>query len=143
MSAVDQLQRSVGILLDLCGPKIRTARFENDAIELCAGDVVAITTRPGIGTSGIIVSRYEGLCRDVRAGDKILLADRLIELKVTSSALEDTVCRVVHRGILSDNKGINLPGVAVSAPSLMAKDIEDVRFAMSLGVDYLALSFLR
>jgi pyruvate kinase len=143
LSAADQLQRSVGILLDLCGPKIRTGRFENGAIELRTGDVVTITTRPGIGTSGIIVSQYQGLCHDVHAGDKILLDDGLIELKVTTSAVEDTVCRVVHGGILSDNKGINLPGVAVSAPSLTEKDIEDVRFAMSLGVDYLALSFVR
>ena len=91
LSAADQLQRSVGILLDLCGPKIRTGRFENGAIELSTGDVVTITTRPRIGTSGIIVSQYEGLCRDVREGDKILLADGLIELKVTTSAVEDTV----------------------------------------------------
>ena len=64
LSAADQLQGSVGILLDLCGPKIRTGRFENGAIELSTGDVVTITTRPRIGTSGIIVSQYEGLCRD-------------------------------------------------------------------------------
>tara|TARA_E500000331_G_scaffold338399_1_gene367569 strand:- start:126 stop:1565 length:1440 start_codon:yes stop_codon:yes gene_type:complete len=143
LTASDRLQRPVGILVDLCGPKIRTGRFEGGAIKLVDGDVVTLTTRDGIGKPGLIISKYENLCSDVVPDDTILLADGLLELRVMSATSQDAVCRVIHGGTLADNKGINLPGVAISAPSLTPKDIEDARFALSLGVDYMALSFVR
>ncbi len=143
MAAADQLRRPAGVLADLCGPKIRTGQFEHGGIDLVEGETVTVTTRAGVGSPGLIISQYQDLCRDVVAGDRILLADGLLELSVLSTAAEDAVCRVIHGGYLSNNKGINLPGVAVSAPSLTAKDIADTEFALSLGVDYLALSFVR
>jgi pyruvate kinase len=143
LSAADQLNLPAGVLADLCGPKIRTGQFESGGIDLVEGEVVTVTTRDAVGHQGLIVSQYERLCADVAPGDRILLADGLMELVVMSSSGEDAVCRVVHGGYLTDNKGINLPGVAVSAPSLTAKDVEDAEFALSLGVDYIALSFVR
>ena len=143
LAAADQLGLPVGILVDLCGPKIRTGQFENGAIDLVDGEVVTLTTRSGPGKAGLIISQYKNLCKDVTSGDCVLLADGLLELKVMSTSGEDAVCRVIHGGHLGDNKGINLPGVSISAPSLTSKDIADAKFAMSLGVDYIALSFVR
>jgi pyruvate kinase len=136
-------KKHIAILADLSGPKIRTGTFAGGSIELADGDTVTVTTRAVEGKPGLIPSQYEALARDVRAGDRILLDDGNLELKVESTDGTDVVCRVVHGGRLSDRKGMNLPGVAVSAPSLTPKDREDAAFALAEKVDYLALSFVR
>ncbi|MCB1644180.1 MAG: pyruvate kinase [Pseudomonadales bacterium] len=139
----DTIGRPVGVLADLCGPKIRTGKFPPGGITLRAGDDVLVTTRNVPGSEGVIHSQYAALAADVKPGDRILLADGLFELAVQTVAAEDVHCRVIQGGQLTDNKGINLPGVDVSAPSMTEKDIEDARFARELGVDYIALSFVR
>ncbi|SNB47616.1 pyruvate kinase [Geobacter sp. DSM 9736] len=139
----DSRGRATGILADLQGPKIRTGRMENGAIALTRGDTLDITTEDLLGTRGLISTIYKALPRDVRPGSRILMDDGLIELKVSSVADNVVRCTVVEGGILKDLKGINLPGVDVSTPSLTAKDREDLKFSLGIGVDYIALSFVR
>lgn len=135
--------RTVAVLADLCGPKIRAGHFRGGSVELRDGEEVTVTTRDVEGGPGLIPSRYAALTDDVRAGDRVLLDDGNLELRVESVNGAEARCRVIHGGILKDGKGINLPGVEVSAPSLTVKDREDARFALDLGVDFLALSFVR
>ena len=139
----EKLMRPVGILADLCGPKIRTGRFINGEILLKDGTEIIVTTRDTEGSDELIPSQYAALATDVKPGNRILLNDGLLELKVKSINNTEIFCEVVHGGILKDNKGINLPGVNVSAPSLTGKDKKDAKFALGLGVDFLALSFVR
>jgi len=136
-------EKPVGILADLCGPKIRTGKFKNGAIELIEGKEVIITTRDIEGKPGLIPSQYNALADDVEPGDRILLNDGNLELEVERTKGTEITCTVIYGGILKDHKGINLPGVNVSAPSLTEKDRQDARFALGLGVDFLALSFVR
>lgn len=131
------------ILADLCGPKIRVGKFPGGSITLAPGAQVKVTTRDVEGHAGLIPSLYAGLADDVRTGDRILLDDGAIELKVGAVRGDEVHCKVIHGGVLRDRKGINLPGVNVSAPSLTAKDRDDAIFALELGVDFLALSFVR
>ena len=138
-----EAKATVAILADLCGPKIRCGHFENGSIELTAGDPVTITVREVMGKPGLIPSEYRELAKDLKVGDRVLMADGTRELSVERVDGEDIHCRVVVGGKLSDRKGINLPGVAISTPSLTQKDKKDAHFAASLGVDYLALSFVR
>ena len=133
----------MAILADLCGPKIRTGNFKNDQILLENGTEITVTTRDVEGTTDLIPSQYAALSTDVKAGNRILLNDGLLELKVKSVNDSEIVCEVIHGGVLKNKKGINLPGVNVSAPSLTEKDKIDAQFAMELGVDFLALSFVR
>ena len=142
-SVAEELQKPVAVLADLCGPKIRTGRFAGGGIDLVAGETVSITTTQAQGRDGLIVSQYESLATDVTNGDRILLADGVFELKVLESDGENVECEVIQGGRLTDNKGINLPGVKVSAPSLTDKDKQDAEFALQLGVDFIALSFVR
>ena len=139
----DQHDEPVAVLADLCGPKIRSGRFKDGAIQLEAGQSVTVTTRDVVGDSGLIPSQYPALGDDVQKGDRILLDDGNIELRVEKVAGTEISCTVVHGGQLKDHKGINLPGVNVSAPSLTDKDKTDAMFALELGVDFLALSFVR
>lgn len=139
----EQMSEPVAVLADLSGPKIRTGRFKNDSIELQPEKPVTVTTRNITGESGLIPSQYQALADDVQAGDRILLDDGNMELRVKQVAGTEISCTVVHGGILKNNKGINLPGVNVSAPSLTDKDRNDAKFALQLGVDFLALSFVR
>ena len=138
-----ELQIAVAILADLCGPKIRTGVFPGGVMSLQTGQTVTISTTAEQGGQGVIVSQYKALATDVREGDQILLADGLFELKVLSLNGSDVMCEVIQGGALGNNKGMNLPGVAVSAPSLTEKDVIDAKFAIDLGVDFLALSFVR
>jgi pyruvate kinase len=133
----------VAVLADLCGPKIRVGKFEEGKIELSDGQYVVVTTRDVVGGPGLIPSQYPALDHDVHPGDRILLDDGLIELRVERVADRDIGCRIISGGILKDRKGMNLPGVSVSAPALTDKDQEDANFALELGVDFLALSFVR
>ncbi len=135
--------KTVGILADLCGPKIRTGKFHAGQINLENNTHVVVTTRDIVGEPGLIPSQYTALADDVKKNDRILLNDGNLELRVESIAGTEITCTVIHGGILKNHKGINLPGVDVSAPSLTEKDIIDARFALDLGVDFLALSFVR
>jgi pyruvate kinase len=138
-----RLGEPIGIIADLSGPKIRTGRFAGGRIELVKGAEVTVTTREVMGAPGLIPSHYAGLPKDVGPGDRILLDDGLLELKVLRVEGTEVSCTVVDGGPLKDHKGMNLPGVRVSAPALTEKDWDDARFALELGVDFLALSFVR
>jgi pyruvate kinase len=141
--AADACGREVAVLADLCGPKIRCGLFEGDRIELITGSDVVVTTRQVLGRPGLIPSQYAALHLDVRPGARILLDDGNLELRVDAVDGQDVRCHVVQGGVLKNKKGINLPDVAVSAPALTMQDRDDARFSLSLGVDYLALSFVR
>ena len=142
-TAAQSSTHTVGILADLCGPKIRTGKFKQGAVHLQTGSRVTVTTRHVEGESGVIPSQYQALADDVQTGNRILLSDGALELEVQSVSGTEISCTVVHGGELKSHKGINLPGVSVSAPSLTEKDKQDARFALGLGVDFLALSFVR
>ncbi len=135
--------RVVAVLADLCGPKVRVGRFPGGHIDLKTGDRVTVTTRDVGGGPGLIPSQYEPFARDVRPGDRVLLDDGLIELRVEAVAGTEVSCAVIDGGVLKDRKGMNLPGVEMSTPALTDKDRADARFAAELGVDFLALSFVR
>jgi pyruvate kinase len=131
------------VLADLCGPKIRVGTFPGGRLPLATGERVTVTTRDVPGGPGLIPSQYAELAQDVQPGDRILLDDGMLELRVEAVTGGDVACTVLHGGALKDRKGMNLPGVPVSAPALTDKDREDARFALELGVDFLALSFVR
>jgi pyruvate kinase len=135
--------RHVGILADLRGPKIRTGRFATNPIRVEKGATLTVTARDVLGTDSLIPSQYSALPDDVRPGDRILLNDGAVELRVRTIEGPDVHCAVVAGGEVGNHKGINLPGVAVSAPSLTPRDIDDARFALAQHVDFLALSFVR
>jgi pyruvate kinase len=140
----ERRDRAVAILLDLQGPKIRVGRFEKGQVELHPGDEFTITTDPSvIGDERRVSTSYAGLCGDVRPGDQILLDDGYLSLAVTEVLDKDVRTIVVAGGVLKNNKGINLPGVEVSAPAISDKDRADIGFALRMGVDYVALSFVR
>jgi pyruvate kinase len=141
--AAGKLNKPVAVMADLSGPKIRVGAFEGGFVELKGGDEVTVTTRDVTGKPGLIPSRYGALANDVEIGSRILLDDGNLELRVQSIDGSDIRCLVITGGVLSDHKGMNLPGVSVSAPSLTEKDRADARFALDLGVDFLALSFVR
>lgn len=141
--ASDQSGRAVGILVDLQGPKIRTARFASGPVTLKPGQRFTITTRDVAGDDKEVGTTYEGLPGDVRPGDLLLIDDGKVALRAVDVTETDVVTETVVGGVVSDNKGINLPGVAVSVPALSEKDREDLRFAMELGADLVALSFVR
>jgi pyruvate kinase len=139
-----ELGRPLAILLDLSGPKIRTGRLQDhQPIHLKADQHLTITTQDVVGDSTIVSTSYTNLPSDVNIGDRILLADGLIELRVEQVSKTEVGCRVMNGGHLGENKGINLPGVKLSAPSLTEKDRADLSFGLSQQVDYVALSFVR
>ncbi len=141
--AIARSGRHVAVLGDLCGPKIRVGHFANGPIQLVEGKQITITVRKVEGDENLIPSEYAHLAADVKPGDKILMADGTRELRVDSVDGTEILCTVIRGGVLSDRKGINLPNVAISAPSFTEKDRDDADFACKLGVDYLALSFVR
>ncbi|HVK73067.1 MAG TPA: pyruvate kinase [Kofleriaceae bacterium] len=136
--------RAVGVLLDIQGPKIRVGRFAEGQVELKPGATFTITTDPDIiGDVNRVSTTYTGLPRDVKTGDHILLDDGYLSLVVTEVGDRDVKTIVVTGGILKNNKGINLPGVEVSAPAITDKDKLDLEWALRHGVDYVAVSFVR
>lgn len=139
-----RLDKPIAILQDLQGPKIRTGELrDHQPVTLLAGATVTITSRPIVGDATALATTYTELPQDVKPGDRILLSDGAIELRVVEVAGTDVRCEIVNGGQLGEHQGINLPGVAVSAPSLTSKDREDLAFGVSQGVDYIALSFVR
>lgn len=131
------------ILMDLCGPKIRVGKFEKASIQLKKNDSVIIRCGSGIGRDGIIISQYRQLYKDVKTGERILLDDGNMECRVMSVKGKDINCKVIYGGELKNNKGLNLPDTTISASSFTAKDKMDVKLAMELGADFVALSFVR
>ncbi|HEY5001573.1 MAG TPA: pyruvate kinase [Ktedonobacteraceae bacterium] len=140
----ERLGRSIAILQDLQGPKIRTGKLKGgQPVPLVNGATLTITTRDIEGSVGIVSTTYQSLPHDVKPGDCILLDDGLLELRVTDSNETEVHCVIVHGGLLKEHKGINLPGVAVSAPAMTEKDRADLKFGIEHDVDYVALSFVR
>jgi pyruvate kinase len=140
-----KVRKAVGILGDLQGPKIRTGRFITGSTELKEGAEFHITTDESVkGTDEIVSTTYPLLAGDVNPGDRILLDDGLLELRVLETDKKQLIrTQVVYGGTLKNNKGINLPGVAVRADALTPKDREDLVFGIKAGVDFIALSFVR
>ena len=142
--AAQQVGKPLAILLDLQGPKIRTGKLENGGpVHLIPGQRFDITTHEIVGTASRVSTTYTELPRDVQPGDRILLSDGLIELRVLDSMTDEVHTEVVFGGALRENQGINLPGVRVSAPSMTEKDIEVLEFGLEQDIDYVALSFVR
>ncbi|MCD0482996.1 pyruvate kinase [Streptacidiphilus sp. ASG 303] len=135
--------RAIGVLADLQGPKIRLATFAEGPVTVESGDEFTITTEDVPGDQHICGTTYKGLPGDVRKGDPVLINDGAVALEVVSVDGPRVRTVVVEGGVLSNNKGINLPGAAVNVPALSEKDVEDLRFALRLGVDMVALSFVR
>ncbi|MBL8933313.1 MAG: pyruvate kinase [Archangium sp.] len=140
-----KVRKAVGVLGDLQGPKIRTGKLEKGAVELVEGKEISITTDESVlGTQELVSTTYPHLAADVNVGDRILLDDGLLELKVLATDKKSLIrTEVIHGGTLKNNKGINLPGVALRADALTAKDREDLIFGLKAGVDMVALSFVR
>lgn len=136
-------RRAVAILGDLQGPKIRTGMMRGDVMTLTAGQTVVVTTAEVLGENGVIPTTYLALPQDVKHGDRILLDDGLLELRVEQVSGIEVRCQVLVGGELKNRKGMNLPGVAVSAPALTEKDLLDLDFCVQQELDYLALSFVR
>ena len=141
--ASDASGHGVGVLVDLQGPKIRLGRFGSGPVDVASGDGFTITTRAVEGSACVCSTTYSGLPGDVHRGDEILIDDGNVRMRVESVAGPDVSCVVEIGGRLSDNKGINLPGVAVSVPAMSEKDVADLRWALHLRVDMIALSFVR
>lgn len=133
----------VAVLVDLQGPKIRLGKFENGPHELAVGDIFTITTEDVLGTKELVGTTFKGLPQDVKPGDFLLIDDGKVKVRVVDTDGVRVRTEVVVAGPVSNNKGINLPGVAVNVPALSEKDEADLRWGLALGADYIALSFVR
>lgn len=142
-AAAAAANRPVAILVDLQGPKIRLARFKDGPHELFRGDIFTITTDEVEGSKERCGTTYKGLAGDCKPGDRILIDDGKVTLEVIEVSGNDVVTKVIQPGFISNNKGINLPGVAVSVPALSEKDMDDLRWGLHAGADFIALSFVR
>jgi len=142
--AAKEAGRNVAVLVDLQGPKIRLARFIDGPHDLAVGDIFTITTREVEGTKDICGTTFKGLAGDCKPGDFLLIDDGKVRVEVLEvKDGTDVVTKVIVPGPVSNNKGINLPGVAVSVPAMSEKDEEDLRWGLKLGADFIALSFVR
>jgi pyruvate kinase len=140
----EELDQPIAILQDLCGPKLRTGSTEGDQpLELVAGERFVLTTEETPGRDGRIQVNYESLPEEVQPGDRILLDDGRLELKVLRSEGPEIITEIEVGGELGSNKGINLPGVHLRAPALTEKDFNDLKFGLTHGVDIIAISFVR
>ncbi len=137
-------KRPLAILQDLPGPKIRTGRLrQRRPVMLRAGDTLVLSPKDVAGTSSRVSVSYPHLGRDVRRGDRILLSDGLIELRVESRDGDDVTCRIQNGGLLGEHKGVNLPGVKLRISAMTEEDEKHVKFGLQQGVDYIAVSFVR
>ncbi|MCW2701453.1 MAG: pyk [Blastococcus sp.] len=141
--ASDRTGHAVAVLADLQGPKIRLGTFADGPVMWPTGSQVCITVEDVAGTAERVSTTYKNLADDARVGDRLLVDDGKLALAVVRVAGPDVFCLVVEGGEVSNNKGLSLPGVNVSVPALSEKDIEDLRFALHLGADFIALSFVR
>ena len=142
-SATDATGRAVGILADLQGPKIRLGRFTNGSEMWENGEIVRITVDDVEGTHDRVSTTYKNLAQDAQPGDRLLIDDGKVAIECIEVDGNDVVCRVTEGGPVSNNKGVSLPGMDISVPALSDKDKADLRFALKLGVDFIALSFVR
>jgi pyruvate kinase len=142
-AASDKTGHAVAVLADLQGPKIRLGTFADGPVRWETGTRVVVTTEDVPGTAERVSTTYKNLADDARVGDRLLVDDGKLALTVVAVEGPDVVCVVVEGGEVSNNKGLSLPGVNVSVPALSEKDEEDLRFALHLGADYIALSFVR
>lgn len=140
--AARRTENPLAILADLCGPKIRLGELAEPR-EVKAGETIVITTNPEKSAEGAIPTIYQDLARDVQPGDPVLIDDGLIRLEVLASNGTEARCRVINDGTIKSRKGINLPGIKVSTPSLTEKDREDIDFIVTQPIDFIALSFVR
>jgi len=138
-----KLDKYIGILVDLQGPKIRTGRLKASTVILKKGDCVSLTTRDIEGDWNILSVNYSKLPNDVKVGERILLDDGNIELKVVEKSEATIRCKILNQGEIKAYRGINLPNTKISTPSLTRKDLNDLEFAVKEGVDFIALSFVR
>ena len=141
--ASDETGRAVGILADLQGPKIRLGWFKNHEEMWETGETVRITVEEIEGTHDRVSTTYKNLAKDAKPGDRLLVDDGKVGLVCKAVEGNDVICEVTEGGPVSDHKGVSLPGMDISVPALSEKDIEDLRFALRLGVDVIALSFVR
>lgn len=135
--------KPIALLQDVQGPKVRLGRFSAGVAEVVTGQKVTLTTRNVLGNKDVLPTPIKTMTRDVKKGDPVLLDDGRVRLEVLGVKGPDIACQVVIGGVLKDKKGINLPGAAVSVPTITAKDLEDLKFGQELGVDFVALSFVR
>ncbi|KAA0925670.1 pyruvate kinase [Rhodococcus sp. IEGM 1401] len=142
-AASDATGKAVGILADLQGPKIRLGRFAEGSTTWAAGELIRITVEECEGTHDRVSTTYKELAQDAKEGDRLLVDDGKVGLVVTGVEGNDVLCRVTEGGPVSNNKGVSLPGMDVSVPAMSEKDIADLEFALALGVDFIALSFVR
>jgi pyruvate kinase len=142
-AASDATGRAVGVLADLQGPKIRLGRFADGPTYWADGETVRITVSDCAGNHDRVSTTYKQLAQDALPGDRVLVDDGNVGLMVQNIDGDDVVCTVTEGGPVSNNKGISLPGMSVSAPALSEKDVDDLEFALHLGVDMVALSFVR
>ncbi|MDU0894445.1 MAG: pyruvate kinase, partial [Anaerococcus sp.] len=139
-----KLNRPIAIMLDTKGPEIRTGNFNIDEVFLKPGDVFTLTTRDVEGTEEIVSVSYEGLPNDVEVGSVIYIDDGLVQLEVTEiKDGTDVVCRALNNGVLSNHKGVNLPGSKTNLPAITPKDIDDIKFGIENDIDLIAASFVR
>jgi pyruvate kinase len=141
--AAEDSGRAVAVLVDLQGPKIRLGKFEAGPYELAVGDIFKITTEDVVGTKELSGTTFKGLPQDVSPGDFLLIDDGKVKVKVLETDGTVVTTEVIVAGPVSNNKGINLPGVAVNVPALSEKDEDDLRWGLRLGCDLIALSFVR
>jgi pyruvate kinase len=142
--AADATGRAIGVLADLQGPKIRLGRFADGPVQWRTGDTVVITSEDILGTKERVSCTYRKLPAEVKPGDRLLIDDGKVAVEVkTVTGGTDIQCLVLEGGPVSNHKGVSLPNVAVSVPALSDKDAEDLRFALRLGADLIALSFVR
>ena len=142
-AAARKSNKPIAILVDLQGPKIRLARFADGPHELSRGDIFTITTDDVDGSKERVGTTYKGLPGDCKPGDYILIDDGKVTVQVSEVKGNDVVTKVIQPGMVSNNKGLNLPGVAVSVPAMSEKDISDLRWGLKAGADFIALSFVR
>ncbi|MBQ1162077.1 pyruvate kinase, partial [Streptomyces sp. A73] len=141
--AAEETSRAVGVLADLQGPKIRLETFAEGPVELVRGEEFTITTEDVAGDKTICGTTYKGLPGDVSKGDPVLINDGNVALQVVEVEGPRVRTIVIEGGVVSDHKGINLPGAAVNVPALSEKDVDDLKFALRMGADMIALSFVR
>ncbi len=142
-AAAEEAKVPVAVLVDLQGPKIRLGRFSDGPHDLARGDIFTITTDDIQGTKERVGTTFKGLPGDCKPGDRLLIDDGKVTVEVIEVKGNDVVTKCIEPGAVSNNKGINLPGVAVSVPALSEKDKEDLRWGLKAGVDFIALSFVR
>ena len=139
----EKLNKPVALLLDTKGPEIRTGQFADPEVFLEEGSQFTITMKDVVGTKEMCTVSYKDLANDVKSGDVILIDDGLVGLRVQEVNGDDIVCLVENSGIVKNHKGVNVPGVKINLPAITPKDISDIEFGISQGIDFIAASFVR